>query len=289
MKELTIDAHASAGGAPASSNHMKLAAAVFGLSLLLFVGFVAMYDMPRVMPAHTAAQRQSAPHGSHLPVPTWQHQMQPAQPQGPPRGPSMNNEHLRALAERIMQSASERAAIVLFTPTSGGLRVENLLGDLGCFLNRNGNRVLVFEARSDLENPSYPVWTGPSSREVAEQLEGYLEGQHERGALCFAETLISGIDYARADLGRHLSGVMSMYRFRRLIADMKERYTIVLMITPERYQGEEDDVFTTLGEGIVVVINEDADPADVETYLRDLRASETPVYGAVTLPRSQGF
>ncbi len=288
LKELTINTHAAAGASPASSNHMKLAAAVFGLSLLVFVGFVAMYDMPRVLPAH-AANRQQAPPGSQLPVPAWQHQMKPAQPHGPPRGPTMNNEHLRALSERIMQNRSERAAIILFTPTSGGVRVENLLGDLGCFLNRNGNRVLVFEARRDAENPSYPVWTGPSSREVAEQLEGYLEGQHERGSQCFAETLISGIDYARADLGRHLSGIMAMYRFRRLMADMKERYSVVLMITPERYQGEEDDVFTTLGEGIVVVINEDADPADVETYLRELRASETPVYGAVTLPKAQDY
>ena len=200
----------------------------------------------------------------------------------------MSNEHLRALAERISLNASaDQGKIVLFTPTAEGLCVENLLGDLACYLTRNSGRVLVFEARTDTENPAYPAWTGPSAREVSEQLDQYLDGKTERSSTCFAETLISSIDYARSDLSKHLQGVMPMYRFRRLMTDMKERYSLVLMITPQRFHGDDDDVFTTLGEGIVVVINQDADPAHVEEYLRGFNASETPVYGAFTVAPGQ--
>lgn len=304
MVELSIYSAASAGGAPMASNHMKLAFMVFGMAVLLFVGFVAFYDMPKAMP-RPQAPPHAMPYGygppaSQLPVPAWNQAMPPvpyAQPLPPhapqpmtqpqqARTPTMNNEHLRALAERIDENLSEPGGIVLFTPTTKGLRVENLLGDLGCFLKANGGKVLVFESRTGAENPSYPAWTGPSAREVSEQLESYLEGRHERVTPCFAETLISSIDYARADLSHHLTGVMAMYRFRRLMQDMKQRYAAVLMITPERFQapGNDEDVFTTLAEGIVVVINEDADPEEVENYLRDLRASETPVFGAVTVP-----
>jgi hypothetical protein len=201
----------------------------------------------------------------------------------------LNNEQLRSLAERIAPDPAERGKIVLFTPTAKGLRLENLLGDLACLLTKPSAKVLVFEARTSAENPAYPIWTGPSSREVADHLESYLDGRSELTGSCFAETLISSIDYARGDLSRQLQGVMAMYRFRRLMNDMKDRYSVVLMITPERYQGEEDDVFTTLGEGIVVVINQDADPGDVEAYLRELRACETPVYGAFTVPPGAGF
>ncbi len=288
VEELTIYAPATTGGAPPTTNHVKLGAVVFGLSILLFVGFIAVFDMPK-MAMHGSPM---PPPQAQYPVPAWQHyaprqESEYAPPQPPPtRGPSMTNEHMRALAERIMENNRTRGSIVLFTPTSSGLRVENLLGDLGCFLKKETGRVLVFEARTAAEGPAYPAWIGPSGREVSDQLDAYLEGRHERGGNCFAETLIAGIDYARCDLSHHLTAVMSMYRFRRLMHDMKERYTVVLMITPERFHGDEDDLFTTLGEGIVVVVNEDADRAEVDSYMCDLRASETPVYGVVTVPPS---
>jgi hypothetical protein len=283
-RELTIQKKAASGDAPVASNRLKLGAGTFALSLMLFVGFVALFDMPRALPAAVAASRSLLP-AAHpqYPVPAWQ--SAPAAPSKPPgRGPDLTNEQLRALAARIAPAPNERGKIVLFTPTAKGLRLENLLGDLACLLTSPANKVLVFEARTEIENPSYPAWCGPASHEVADELESYLDGRTERTSACFAETLISSIDYARGDLSRQLQGVMAMYRFRRLMNDMKERYAVVLMITPERYQGEEDDVFTTLGEGIVVVVNQDANPADVEAYLRDLQASETPVYGAFTVP-----
>jgi capsular polysaccharide biosynthesis protein len=294
--ELSIHANASAGGAPASSNSVKLGAATFGLSLLLFVGLIALFDMPKTATATpspvAAVEPGLPPPGSQLPVPIWYHQQAvpmpqyappPAHPHAP--GNAFVNEHLRALAERIaFNPLEDKGKIVLFTPTARGLGVENLLGDLACHLIRETGRVLVFEARADIENPAFPAWTGPSAREATEHAINYLEGRSERSAGCFAETLISQIDYARADLSRHLQSVMAMYRFRRLVNEMRDRYSLVLMITPERYRGEDDDVFTTLGDGIVVVINQDADPADVEQYLRSLSACETPVYGAFTVP-----
>jgi len=294
MSELTIHAIGSAGNAPTSSNHLKLGLGTFGLSILLFISFIALFDMPRMPTATVGAEPNYGPPQptSQLPVP-WQHPAAPMRAGQPPTRPMnrnepMSNEHLRALAERIsLNATADQGKIVLFTPTAEGLCVENLLGDLACYLTRNSGRVLVFEARTHLENPAFPAWTGPSAREVSEQLDHYLDGQTERSSGCFAETLISSIDYARSDLAKHLQSVMSMYRFRRLITEMKERYSLVLMITPQRFHGDDDDVFTTLGEGIVVVINQDADPASVEEYLRGFSASQTPVYGAFTVAPGQ--
>jgi len=294
VKELTLHSTATAGGAPFSSNYFKLGIGVFALSLLLFVGFVAVRDMPSWMPYPVAgpAHLPIEP-GSQLPVPVWQlypppHSYAPP-PATAPRGPSMNNEHLRALAERIIERVRERGSIIEFTPLVRGLRVEALLGDLACFCLREGEKILVFEARTDVEGPSYPPWTGPSSRGVAEEMESYLKGDVERSAACFAETLLTSVDYARGDLSRLLTNVMAMYRFRRLMHDIKDRYAMVMMITPERSERNDgDDVYATLAEGIVVVINQDADPVLVEEHLRRLRASDTPVFGAVTVPPAKG-
>ena len=309
LNELSIYSSPSTGGAPSSSNFAKLGLGVFALSLLLFVGFIACFDMPGLMAKPAPPALAPAPFGppvsvpapygspasvptspfappfapaSQLPVPVWQHYPPPVQQQ--PRGQSMNNEHLRALSERIAHGTKERGSVVLFTPMTANLRVEALLGDLGCFCLKNGGKVLVFEARTDAEGPMYPAWTGPSAREVGDHLEIYLEGRSERAAPCFAETLLTSIDYARGDLSRQLSSVMSMYRFRQMLHEIKDRYSLVLMIVPERYSASEIDVFRAVAEGIVVVINQDANPAEVEKYLRELQASQTPVFGAVTVP-----
>ena len=276
--ELTIHSPATAGGAPISTNTAKILVAVFGVAMLLFVGFVALRDMPRF--AHTG---QNTAERANLPVLAKYAPQAVAIPAPRLPTPDLTGEQLRLLADRIATSISGNGAIVLFTPAVIGLRVEALVADLGCFCAQRGGKVLVFDARPLPEHPNAPAWVGPTGNGVEEQLVAYLDGVSENIDACFTPTLIQSIDYARGDLAKHLAGVMAMYRFRRLTHELRERYSVVLMITPERYKGG-DDFFTNVAEGIVVVLSEDANPTDMESYIQRLRGGDTPVFGAVTVP-----
>jgi len=195
------------------------------------------------------------------------------------------NDHLRALAARIAQNATDRGSIVLFTPASKGLRVEALVGDLGWYYAQHGGRVLVFDARSFESSSSLPAWAGPAAGEVGIEVEDFVLGHLDRPGACFVSTLISSIDYSRCDVFKNLNGVLSMYRFRRLVEEMKNSYSLVLIITPEMYRRDpEDDFLGHLAEGVVVVLNEGVNPAEVDAYIQNLRTLDRTVYGAVTVP-----
>ena len=282
QSELTIHNRATVGNAPVSTNNAKILVAVFGVAMLLFVGFVALRDMPRFAHAHagidTAEPAPLPALAKYGPEPL-------ALPARRMPTPDVTSEQLRLLADRIGQSISGHGAIVLFTPAVHGLRIEALVADLGCFCAQRGGKVLVFDARPLPEHPNSPAWVGPAGSRVEPHLVAYLDGVSEGVDTCFTPTLIQAIDYTRCDLGKHLGSVMAMYRFRRFTHELRERYAVVLMITPERFRGGDGDFFTNVAEGIVVVLGEDANPADVESYIQRLRGGSTPVFGAVTVPQ----
>ena len=294
--ELTIATKAKAGNSSVSSNHPKLIFAVFALSMLAFVGLVAVRDMPgAIAAANTAgplAPTNGHPNGSmqsgnsNLPVPAWNNP--PASSALAMRSATINetNEHLRALAARIAQNATDRGSIVLFTPASSGLRIESLVGDLGCYYAQHGGRVLVFDARPLEGSSSLPAWAGPAAGEVGIEVEDFILGHLDRPSACCVSTLIASIDYSRCDVFKHLGGVLSMYRFRRLVEEMKSSYSLILLITPEMYRRDpEDDFLGHLAEGVVVVMSDGVNPAEVDAYIHSLRALDRTVYGAVTVPR----
>jgi hypothetical protein len=186
------------------------------------------------------------------------------------------------LAARITENVQERGAIVLFTPVSGKLSVESLVGDLACHFAQLGDRVLVFDARTG--RPGIPSWVGPNASHVHERVGSFLEGTTDRAGGCFASTLITSVDYSRADLLKQLNGVIATYRFRRMAQDMRERYSLVLMIAPDlESAGGADDFLSTISEGVVVVLGEKTNPAELEGYIDNLRGAEHTLYGAVTM------
>lgn len=281
LTELTIHNQAAVGSSPIATNNVKILVAVFGVALLMFVGFVAMRDMPRF--AHAGVNSSDQNSFPVLP----QRGMQPlALPAQRMATPDITSEQLRLLAERISQSVSGSGAIVLFTPAMHGLRIEALVADLGCFCAQRGGKVLVFDARPLPEHPNLPAWVGTASVGVEEKLGAYLHGQSENLETCVAPTLIQAIDYTRGDLTKHLARVKNKQRFRRFAQELRSRYSLVLMITPEHYRGG-DDYFADVAEGIVVVLSEDANPVDVESYIQGLSGGETPVFGSVTVPNGR--
>ncbi len=191
------------------------------------------------------------------------------------------NGPVRALAERIAEENVERGGIVLFAPTADQLRVTPVIGDLGKILTGRGDRVLVFDARPSVENPA---WAGPMVSAVNDFLTG--NSSVEPGK-CFVPTALQGVEYSRGDLSKQLDGVMAAHRFRRLVEEMQERYSLVLMVSPPVTLDSTDQVLPTLADGMVLVAESTAPAKDIHDYIEALtRRVPAPLYGTLTVPRA---
>ena len=188
-----------------------------------------------------------------------------------------------ALAERITQEGVDRGSIVLFAPTQEQLQVTSLMGDLGKHLCQEGSRVLVFDGRATAETPA---WAGPNGSAVSARVEGYLDGRSE-ATHCFIPTALKNVEYSRADLSNRVSGVMSAHRFRQLVEEMRERYSLVLMVAPPMALDGNDPLLATLAEGLVIVTESSAPPNQIKAYIDHLAEHiPAPVYGALSVPKA---
>lgn len=196
---------------------------------------------------------------------------------------SVDHEAIAALAKRIAEERSEQGKIVLFAPTSETIKVTPLMGDLGQVFARQGNRVLVFDARPTNEIPS---WAGPQAPTVNTRVEKYLDGQSTTAGQCFVPTTLNGVEYSRTDVMQQVAGVMASHRFRQLIEEMRERYSIVLMVTPTLALSDDHPLLPALAEGMVLVTESDVSPADLHQMLAAVREQlPTTVYGALAAPK----
>jgi hypothetical protein len=242
-----------------------------------------------VMPRHSSsgeatANRFGIPVLAHQPSPNGNHQPEiPPVPQRPAVSAAGKREtQLETLAAQITQSVQEPGSIVLFTPVSRRMNIESMIADLAQQFAQLGERVLLFDARPG--NPLIPTWAGPNAAAVQDRVIQFLEGTNDRAAGCFTPTKIASLDYCSANLTEHLNGLISVYRFRKLAEEMRDRYSLVLMIAPDlEYIGDDEDYLSIMAEGVVLVLNEDTNPAEVEGYIRNLRSSQASVYGAVVM------
>ena len=206
-----------------------------------------------------------------------------AVPVPPAPAPAPTNPAVMALASRISQEGVDRGSIVLFTPTQDELLLTPIIGDLGRQLSLDGSRVLVFDARGGNE---HPAWAGPAAPGVAGRVDGYLNGRSD-ATNCFVPTMMKNVEYSRADLSNGVSGVMSAHRFRQLVEEMRERYSLVLMVAPTMVLDGNDPLLGALAEGLVVVTENNAQPNQIRAYIESLADSvPAPVYGALSVPRA---
>ena len=204
-------------------------------------------------------------------------------PVPPAPAPAPTNPAVMALASRISQEGVDRGSIVLFTPTQDELLLTPIIGDLGRQLSLDGSRVLVFDARGGNE---HPAWAGPAAPGVAGRVDGYLNGRSD-ATNCFVPTMMKNVEYSRADLSNGVSGVMSAHRFRQLVEEMRERYSLVLMVAPTMVLDGNDPLLGALAEGLVVVTENNAQPNQIRAYIESLADSvPAPVYGALSVPRA---
>jgi uncharacterized protein involved in exopolysaccharide biosynthesis len=294
--DLRIHSPATAGTTPYSTNAPKLGLALVGTSALLLVGYLALFALPTA--SASAASRQAVAPGMQRAlialVPYIQgikgQSVSASETHGKPSGPgqSAHAPHaepaVQAIAERMLEEGVDPGGIVLFAPTTEQLQVGPVVGGLSEVFRRRGERVLVFDARQAAETPD---WAGPQAPSVARNVERYLDGNADGSAECFVPTSLDGVEYSRADLSQRVSGVFSAHRFRQLVEQMKERYSVVFLVAPPVSLEEGDPMLAMLAEGMVLVTETSANPVEVHAYL-DTLCQQVParLYGTVAVPKA---
>jgi hypothetical protein len=294
--DLRIHSQAAAGTTPYSTNAPKLGLALVATSVLLLIGYLALFALPTVggtsrqavSPSMQRALIALVPYiqgikGQGSPSPNG---VAPTGPTGsghaanfPPAEPAV-----QAIADRILEEGVDPGGIVLFAPTAEQLQVGPVVGGLSEVFRRRGERVLVFDARQAVETPD---WAGPQAPSVARNVESYLDGAADGAANCFVPTSLEGVEYSRADLSQRVSGVLSAHRFRQLVEQMRERYSVVFLVAPPVSLEESDPMLAMLAEGMVLVTETSANPVEVHAYL-DTLCQQVParLYGTVAVPKA---
>ena len=194
--------------------------------------------------------------------------------------PRVAHTSIESLAKRIAAEKVDRGGIVLFAPTGEKLRVAQSIGDLGRLLSGRGNRVLIFDGRHSAETPTWADKAVPT-------VTSFLGGQISSPETCFVPTSIQGVEYSCGDLSHPLDGVLAAHRFRQMVEQMQERYSLVLMVSPPVTLQDNDPLLPTLAHGLVLVTESNAPPQDISAYIESItRLTPAPVYG--TLPVSRG-
>jgi hypothetical protein len=300
--ELKIRSLASSSASATSSNYLKIAAAVFGVLFMLYLGYLAAIELPRVtreqaplapmgaMPSPPAPQPVQPPAvqqvynspfaPSKLPVPVLGRFAPVTTTQSgrfiSPAGPS---QEVHTLADGIAQKFQEPGSIVLFTPMGEGVQVEKLVSELSRHYARAGESVLLFDARG-VSSPLNVGSTGASSPGI----DAYLKGKSEDAAACFTPTQFPSVEYTRGDITHTATGgAMAMYRFRQLLDEMRNRYSKVLMIGPTARHVDDLEMLTAFSEGVVLVVQDQANPNDVNAYVEAMKTADAPIFGAVVV------
>ena len=191
-------------------------------------------------------------------------------------------EPVQALARKIVEEGVDRGGVVLFSPTNEELKLTPAIGDLGQYFSSRGDRVLVFDTREAAETPDWVQANG-----VAETVAGYLNGTADGSTGCFVPTSLRGVEYSRVDLNQQISGVLEVHRFRQLLEQMREQYSVVFLVGPPVTLEVDHPLLATMAEGMVLVTETAANPVEVHAYL-DTLCQQVParLYGTLAVPKA---
>jgi hypothetical protein len=191
-------------------------------------------------------------------------------------------EPVQALAERIVEESIDRGGVVLFSPTDEHLKLAPAIGNLGEYFTRRGDRVLVFDTRNSAETPAWVHANG-----VADTVAGFLDGTADGSTGCFVPTDLNGVEYSRVDLANRVTGVVEAHRFRQLLEQMRDRYSVVFLVGPPVNLEEDHPLLASMAEGMVLVTETAANPVEVHAYL-DTLCQQVParLYGTLAVPKA---
>jgi MinD-like ATPase involved in chromosome partitioning or flagellar assembly len=308
IKEFLLESPAVPSLSPVSSSTRKIVIGTFAVPMLLLVlGIVGMAMCSPRWQAESLAERM------RLPV------LARADAASPVAGPAklLSPEESRSLALRLRQYVPQPGAAILFSSLRDGDDLDGLIGDLSQSLAMRDERVLIIDARLDrgrlaslVKMVERPVETVTASSiqagdmvesgrglalEVAENGEVMLDdadpcyaglGQY----LIFAEqnptafihpTTTRGVSLLAAGGDSPGLDALASEPMKNLLAQVRNDYSIVLLVGPAVTQGTDTEILAAYADGIVVVINGSCGNDAAARCFQALKDVNAPLLGAV--------
>ena len=268
LGELSVVARAEPSPFPASSNKKLLIIGIGGFGCLCSFGFVIMLDML----AHSRTVRSKA---RRLGLATLA-ELPSLRP--------LRHQQLRGLALRLRQYLPEAGSVVLFSSLTESTEIEGILEDLADCLALRDERILILDTRigeralcppPETRNSSQKSsWRSSRKKESVASAQNVLAlptnppGQDSQKGLAeylsYACNDLDEICLPAAGFGvdRVVAGeaavefdMLATHRMNQLISELRQRYTMLLVIAPPLEHAVELQILSALSQGIIAVVD----------------------------------
>ena len=283
LGELSVVAPALPSPYPTSSNKKIVIMGIGGIGILASLGLVALVD---TLSLSKTSRSKARPLGLATLA-----ELTMSSP--------LRHEQLRSLSLRLRQFLPEPGSLVLFTSLAESNLVEVVLTELaGCLVLRD-ERVLILDTRigdrsyrepattsrpeSSLDSKSVLALPADSpSQSQTKGLADYLTyACNDLDEICIpAEGF--GVDLILAGHADIELDMLATHRMNQLIAELRKRYTLLLVIAPPLDHVVDIQILSALAQGIITVIDSPTTVRqDALRSLEELRCLGAPLLGQI--------
>ncbi len=279
--ELSVVRSASPALVPFSTNNKKILLGAILLCGLVMIAPVALLEAHAVKePAVSATARQLG-----LPVLASHHHVRLASPPRKPKERTASEEYARVLSLRIQQCVAKPGYFLLFSSMDHGPSPISLLGNLAeCFSQRDHRVLLVDVGSDDRHETPLAQLLSDSDRDV-QQLSGlsdFLTCKETDISQLTVPSLIPDVDCLLPGTTPAPREGLGTQRFSELCEQMRDLYTLIIVIGPGAHQAVDLEMLAARADGIVFHAasphNVDARASRVVRHLMDLDA---PILGVI--------
>ena len=203
------------------------------------------------------------------------------------KGHPLRTQQLRALALRLRQYLPEPGTVVVFSSLSEPGRVDETIDELASFLALRDERVLILDTRLAVHAVAVagPVGVFPDERSdelglPPRGLSDYLTfAINDIDEICHpAEGF--GVDRLPPGEAEVPADAFATHRMSDLLAELRQRYSILLMVAPSLAHSVDLQILTALAQGFVAVVDVPGRVGpEVRRTLSDLLELGAPVLG----------
>lgn len=261
-----------------SSSFRKIAAAAFAVAMLLLFGLLIAGDL--LAQAGTAEG--------------------PAERLGLPVLARGGSAAARGLALRLRQYVPESGGLILVSPLDEGGEVEDLVGDVSRYLAMQDEKVLIVDARiARSQGRHQPPWVDPLAAPGLSQATMADLGRGEPGTAGLVQYLVfegqdpnafvwptrfPAVEYLPSGGPCSTTDVLASQPMRELLAGLRQRYSLILLIGPAVYHSAIDtEILAGHASGMLVLINGPTAGAGpgLHGFVQSLKEANAPLLGCV--------
>jgi hypothetical protein len=257
-----------------TSNWKKVAGAGFAGSLLLGLGLLTLGAVAnRSWRLDTLTSRLALPVLARLGIGRGQ------------RHHEADVVQLRGLALRLRQHVPEQGGTVLISPLQEGRPSESLICDLGRCLALRDEKVLILDARLETDTDRAVQLPDRLKATAGVGLAHLLRREVRTPQECICRTRLANVDLLPAGGPEVQTDLLATNAMARLLTDLRDRYTVILVLGPALSRTVETEILAAYAQGIVVLLNGSIPRFDsaVPDLVQSLREVKAPLLGVVTV------